>query len=183
VRSASRQALDSHEFKAVLQAGQLLGVQNLPSELEIEDFDGLLLAAGHAQGMRQYLENTELQSFIADFFQSDDPESSHKPVGVICHAVLMAARSKSKVTGLSVFHGRKTTGLTWSQENKAQQLSRFVRFWGLLYYRTYREFKGYRGEGGMEIEVRRAPERQTGFRCCPSRHARLQVENKRTRPR
>jgi putative intracellular protease/amidase len=146
--------LDTHEFKAVLQAGQMLGVQNLPSELKIEDFDGLLLAGGHAQGMRQYLENTELQSFIPDFFQSDDPESSHKPAGVICHGVLMAARSKSKVTGLSVLHGRKTTRLTWSQENEAQQLSRFVRFWGLLYYRTYWESKGYRGGWKSKYDAR-----------------------------
>lgn len=138
------------------------------SELKVEDFDGLLLAGGHAPGMRQYLENTELQSFIADFFQSDGPDSRHKPVGAICHGVLMAARSKSKQTGLSVLNGRKTTTLTWSQENTAQTLCRFLRFWDPLYYRTYRESKNEaKGYWSVEAEVRRALKDEQDFVLVP----------------
>ncbi|MFT7581090.1 MAG: putative intracellular protease/amidase [Myxococcota bacterium] len=134
------------------------------AELSVGDFDGLLLAGGHAPGMRQYLESPVLQSFIADFFASDGPENGHKPVAAICHGVLMAARSKSKDTGLSVLHGRKTTALTWSQEKKAQGLSRFLRFWDPLYYRTYRE-SGDEPEGywSVESEIRRGLNRDEDF--------------------
>jgi putative intracellular protease/amidase len=138
------------------------------SELNADDFDGLLLAGGHAPGMRQYLESSALQSFIADFFQSVGPENSHKPVGAICHGVLMAARSKSKETGLSVLHGRKTTSLTWSQEKAAQKLSRFLRFWDPLYYRTYRESEEEPfGYWSVESEIRRALEDDDDFVLVP----------------
>ncbi|MFT4518856.1 MAG: putative intracellular protease/amidase [Halioglobus sp.] len=138
------------------------------SELSVDDFDGLLLAGGHAPGMRQYLENSELQSFIAEFFESVETQNSHKPIGAICHGVLMAARSLSKETGRSVLYGRKTTALLWSQERAAQQLSKFLRFWDPLYYRTYRESKKEPvGYWSVESEVKRALKDDQDFVLVP----------------
>lgn len=92
--------------------------------LRVEDWDGLVLPGGHAKRMREYLESPVLQGFVADFFDSG------KPVGAICHGVLLAARSISKKTGKSVLHGRKTTALTWKLEKSAWMLTRFLaRFW------------------------------------------------------
>jgi len=53
-----------------------------------EDFDGLLLPGGHrARGMRTYLESGVLQALVGRFFALE------RPVGAICHGVLLAARS------------------------------------------------------------------------------------------
>jgi putative intracellular protease/amidase len=56
-------------------------------EIRAADFDALILPGGHAPGMRAYLGSEVLQSAVADFFVQK------KPVGAICHGVLLAARS------------------------------------------------------------------------------------------
>jgi len=121
-------------------------------QLRVEDWDGLFLPGGHAKRMREYLESTVLQGFVADFFDSG------KPVGAICHGVLLAARSISRKTGKSVLHGRKTTALTWKLEKSAWMLTRFLaRFWDPGYYRTYGELKGQSaGYMSVQAEVTRA---------------------------
>jgi putative intracellular protease/amidase len=103
--------------------------------LQVTDFDGLLLPGGHrARGMRSFLESAPLQAFVGDFFDSG------KPVGAICHGVVLAARSVSRISGRSVLHGRKTTALTWKLERSAWSMTRyFGRFWDPHYYRTYLE--------------------------------------------
>lgn len=102
-------------------------------DLRPDDYDGLILAGGHrARGMREYLESEALQRFVAAFFAAD------KPVGAICHGVLLAARSRD-ASGRSVLHGRRTTALTWSQERAADRLARLGRWWDPGYYRTYAE--------------------------------------------
>lgn len=90
-------------------------------------FDALLLPGGHAKGMRPYLESTLLQGVVATFF------AAGKPVGAICHGVVLAARSMAG-NGRSVLHGRKTTALLRSQELLAWNLTRL--YLG-DYYRTY----------------------------------------------
>jgi len=97
-------------------------------EARESDFMGLLLPGGHAKGMRTYLESADLQRLVADFFKAG------KPVAAICHGVLLAARSKDSAGGVSVLHGRKTTGLLKRQEMLAWQLTRA---WMADYYRTY----------------------------------------------
>jgi protease I len=77
--------------------------------------------------MRQYLESEELQAAAAEFFAQD------KPVGAICHGVLLAARSRGR-DGKSVLFGRKTTALTKTMELAAWALTRL--YLG-DYYRTY----------------------------------------------
>lgn len=123
------------------------------STLHPDDFDGLLLPGGHcARGMRGYLENPQLQTFVAEFFDAD------KPVAAVCHGVVLAARSVSAKTGKSVLFGRRTTALTWALENKAWSLMRFLgRFWDAGYYRTYPELPGEpTGFRSVEQEVKRA---------------------------
>lgn len=123
------------------------------ASLHVDDYGGLVLPGGHwSRGMRQFLEDTQLQSFVADFFDAD------KPVAAICHGVVLAARSTSARTGKSVLHGRKTTALTWQLEKAAFSMMRFLgRIWDAGYYRTYLEVGsqpvGYRS---VQAEVSRA---------------------------
>ena len=95
--------------------------------LKHHDFDGLLLPGGHAPGMKEYLESECLQQLVVDFFRVE------KPVGAICHGVLLAARSRYPNKS-SVLFGRKTTALLASQELFAWALT-FA--WVKNYYRTY----------------------------------------------
>jgi hypothetical protein len=67
-------------------------------EIRAADFDGLILSGGHAPGMRVYLGSGVLQSAVGDFF------AQKKPVGAICHGVLLAARSSSFIEKLSESH-------------------------------------------------------------------------------
>ena len=97
------------------------------AELTAEAFDALLLPGGHAPGMKQYLESTQLQALVAAVF------AQGKPVGAICHGVVLAARSRS-AGGRSVLYGRKTTALTRKMELGAWLLTRW---WLGSYYRTY----------------------------------------------
>lgn len=84
-------------------------------------FDALVLPGGHAPGMRQYLGSQELQRQVAAFF------TSGRPVGAICHGVLVAARA-------GALRERRTTCLPRYMERSAYLLT----FWKLgRYYRTY----------------------------------------------
>ncbi|EMF90844.1 DJ-1/PfpI family protein [Leptospira santarosai str. ST188] len=96
--------------------------------LKPENFEGLILPGGHAPGMKEYLESKELQKFVGAFF------ASGKPLGAICHGVVLAARSKIPGTDQSILYGKKTTALLKSQEMAAWNLTRL---WLGNYYRTY----------------------------------------------
>jgi putative intracellular protease/amidase len=126
-------------------------------------FDGILLPGGHrARGMRQYLESAVLGELVADFFRAD------KPVGAICHGVLLAARSRDPVSGRSVLYGRRTTALTWQLEQTAWQIGRRTRFWDPTYYRTYMEEPGQpAGFMSVQQEVTRALARPEDFLDVP----------------
>lgn len=103
------------------------------------DYDGLLLPGGHAPGMRQYLGSHVLQQRVAAFF------ATGRPVGAICHGVLVLARSVDPATGKSVLFDRRTTCLAKVQERTAYWLTA----WKLgRYYRTYPAY--------VEDEVRAA---------------------------
>ncbi len=94
--------------------------------LDVATFDGLVLAGGHAPGMRQYLGSEELQRKVAAIWKLG------RPVGAICHGVLVLARSK--VEGRSVIADKRTTCLPKYMERTAYYLSA----WKLgRYYRTY----------------------------------------------
>jgi putative intracellular protease/amidase len=90
-------------------------------EIEPAQFDGLVLAGGHAPGMRQYLGSEELQAKVREFWELE------RPVGAICHGVLVLARA-------GVLGASRTTCLTRSMERGAYLLTS----WRLgRYYRTY----------------------------------------------
>ena len=92
------------------------------------DYDGLLLVGGHAPGMREYLGSTVLQAKVAEFWSLD------RPVGAICHGVLVLARTRDPDTGRSVIADRQTTCLPKYMERGAYYLTA----WRLgRYYRTY----------------------------------------------
>lgn len=97
------------------------------SECRVDDVDALLLAGGHAPGMRQYLGSETVQQLTVAFFATD------KPIAAICHGVLVAARAK-RADGHSVLHGLRTTCLPRYMERAAF----FSTFWRRgRYYRTY----------------------------------------------
>ena len=97
-------------------------------DLDVTEFDGLLLPGGHAPGMRQYLGSAELQAQIAAFW------ATGRPVGAICHGVLVLARSKDPETGASVLRDKRTTCLPAYMERGGYLLTA----WRLgRYYRTY----------------------------------------------
>jgi protease I len=118
-------------------------------DIHESEFDGLLLPGGHAKGMRPYLESAVLKLTVSSFF------ARQKPVGAICHGVLLAARSRDG--GKSVLHGRKTTALTRRMELSA---------WALTclyhgdYYRTYKT--------PVEDEVKAALARPEDFIAGPT---------------
>ena len=118
----------------------------------LADFDGLLLPGGHrARGMRSYLESPVLQRLVVQAF------AAGRPVGAICHGVVLAARSWDPATGRSVLFGRKTTALTWRLERTADRVARIGRFWDGGYYRTYSERPGQpAGFMSVQQEVTRA---------------------------
>ena len=91
-------------------------------------FDALLLPGGHDKGMKEYLESSLLQKLVVDFFGAE------KPVGAICHGVVLAARSIDPATAKSVLHNYQTTALLKTQEMAAYQLTRL---WLKDYYLTY----------------------------------------------
>lgn len=144
------------------------------SEIASRDFDALLLPGGHrARGMREYLESPLLQALAVEMFRAE------KPVGAICHGVLVLARAIDPATGRSVLHGCRTTALTWALEGAARRLTRFTRFWDANYYATFPDRPGERpGTRSTEAEVRRALADPSHFRDVPKgvAHYRLKTD-------
>jgi len=94
------------------------------------EYEGIILPGGHASRMKDYLESKRLQQFVGEFFVTD------KPIGAICHGVVLAARSINPATGKSILYNKKTTALLQSQEMTAFNLTRL---WLGNYYLTYPE--------------------------------------------
>ncbi|WP_405493047.1 type 1 glutamine amidotransferase domain-containing protein [Nocardia sp. NBC_00511] len=136
-----RQLVDSPEFRDAVSW----------SELNVEDFDGLILPGGHAPGMRQYLGSETLQQQVARFW------ALNRPVGAICHGVLVLARARDAATGRSVLAERRTTCLPKYMERGGYYLTAWRRG---RYYRTYPAY--------VEDEVRAALiQPDTQFECGP----------------
>ncbi len=100
------------------------------NDIHGESFDALMLPGGHDKGVKEYLESKVLQSIVVDFFVAQ------KPVGAICHGVVLAAKSIDPESNRSVIHEYKTTSLLNSQELLAYNLTRL---WLNDYYLTYPE--------------------------------------------
>jgi protease I len=100
------------------------------ADIKEGNFDAILLPGGHDKGVKEYLESKILQQLVANFF------IAQKPVGAICHGVVLAARSIDPNTKKSVIHNYKTTSLLKSQELLAFNLTKL---WLKDYYLTYPE--------------------------------------------
>ncbi len=106
-------------------------------------FDGMILPGGHAPGMKQYLGSEALAAKVVEFWRLNLPQG--RPVGAICHGVLVLARAIDLATKKSVLSGVRTTCLPKYMERSAY----LTTFWKLgKYYRTYPEY--------VEDEVKRA---------------------------
>jgi putative intracellular protease/amidase len=95
------------------------------ADIELEAFDGLLLPGGHAPGMRQYLGSRLLQEKVAAFWRL------RRPVGAICHGVLVLARARDEA-GRSLLAERQTTCLP----KYLERIARLGTFWLGNYMRT-----------------------------------------------
>jgi len=107
--------------------------------------DLLVLPGGHAQGMRQYLEDPVLQEKVAGFLAAD------RPLGSICHGAVVLARAMTP-EGTPALAGRTITGLPKSMEMGAWLLT--CSYMG-SYFRTYPEWvqdevRGALGDGVFE---------------------------------
>ena len=97
-------------------------------EAKETNFNAIFLPGGHDKGVKEYLESNILQQLIVSFFKNN------KPVGAICHGVVLLARSIDPKTGKSVLYNYKTTALLKKQELLAYNLTRL---WLKDYYLTY----------------------------------------------
>jgi putative intracellular protease/amidase len=133
-------------FYAQLQADPEYCAPLAWGDVQPDAFDGLILPGGHAPGMRQYLGSDTLRHTVARYW------ALGRPVGAICHGVLVLARTRDPATGRSVLHGRRTTCLPKYMERSAY----FATAWRLgRYYRTYPAY--------VEDEVRDALRERTDF--------------------
>jgi putative intracellular protease/amidase len=98
------------------------------ADLRPDEYDGLILPGGHAPGMRQYLGSEVLRRTVAEYWALD------RPVGAICHGVLVLSRTRDLRSGRGLLYGRQTTCLPKYMERAAY----FSTAWKLgRYYRTY----------------------------------------------
>lgn len=101
------------------------------TDINVNDYDAILLAGGHAPGMKQFLESKILQEKVVGFFKQN------KGVGAICHGLLVLARAIDPDTGKSVLHDYKITSLTKGLE----MIGYASTFWLLgRRFRTYDEY-------------------------------------------
>src|SRR5689334_12717934 len=98
------------------------------ARIDPASYDGLVRPGGRAPGMRQYLGSAELQAKVAEFWALE------RPVGAICHGVLVLARATDPATGRRLLAGRRTTCLPKYMERSAYFLTAWRRG---RYYRTY----------------------------------------------
>lgn len=119
------------------------------TDLHVTNHDGLILPGGHAPGMRQYLGSTVLAEQVASFW------TLGRPVGAICHGVLVLARART-ADGRSPLHGRRTTCLPKYMERSAFLTTAWRRG---RYYRTYPAY--------VQDEVAAALAAPTDFVCGP----------------
>jgi putative intracellular protease/amidase len=132
-------AAEPKAFYREMQADDEFRVPIAWADVRPDEFDGLILPGGHAPGMRQYLGDELLRSKVATFW------ALGRPVGAICHGVLVLARTSDPMTGRSLLYGRRTTCLPKYMERSAFLATAW---WLGRYYRTYPAY--------VEDEVRSA---------------------------
>lgn len=99
-------------------------------DVDADALQGLIVPGGHAQGVKTLYDSPAAQDIARAVFTAD------KPVGAVCHGVLLLARAIDPATGRSVLYGRRTTALTAMLELSAWLMT--APFLG-SYYRTYKQ--------------------------------------------
>ncbi len=115
--SAYDEMTRSHEFQHPIRYEMI----------QPDAIDAIILPGGHASGMRPYLESAQLQATVTELLERG------KPVGAICHGVLIPARAR-RADGKSALYGRKATALPKMMELMGWLLT--CLYLG-DYYRTY----------------------------------------------
>ena len=137
---------EAKAFYAEMQSDNEFRAPLAWADVEPAEFDGLILPGGHAPGMRQYLGSEVLRGKVAEYWALE------RPVGAICHGVLVLARTCDPTSGRSLLHGRRTTCLPKYMERAAF----LATAWRLgRYYRTYPAY--------VEDEVRGALREHADF--------------------
>jgi putative intracellular protease/amidase len=96
-------------------------------QINVEEYDAIVLPGGHDKGMREYLESKILQDKVLGF------HLSNKLIAAICHGVVVLARTLDQ-NGKSILFERNVTALLKKQELLAYNLTK----WYLGdYYLTY----------------------------------------------
>jgi putative intracellular protease/amidase len=132
-------AAEPKAFYAQMQMDEEYRAPLAWADIEPDELGGLILPGGHAPGMRQYLGSQMLRRKVARYW------GLGRPVGAICHGVLVLARTCDPTTGHSLLFGRRTTCLPKYMERSAY----LATAWRLgRYYRTYPAY--------VEDEVRAA---------------------------
>ncbi len=98
------------------------------SDIEPDQFEAILLPGGDALRMRQYLDSTELQGKVVEFFQHG------KLVGAICHGILVLARTIDPHTGHSVLYGHRLTALPKSFDLLVYRIDALLHKHGYIMY-------------------------------------------------
>jgi putative intracellular protease/amidase len=139
-------AAEPRAFYAEMQSDEQFRAPLAWADVVPREFDGLILPGGHAPGMRQYLGSELLRGKVAEYWELG------RPIGAICHGVLVLARTSDPTTKQSVLYGRRTTCLPKYMERSAF----LTTAWRLgRYYRTYPAY--------VEDEVRAALRDGTDF--------------------
>jgi len=99
-------------------------------DVDADALQGLVIPGGHAQGVKTLYDSPVAQDIARAVC------TSGKPVGAVCHGVMLLARAIDPATGRSVLYGRKTTALTAMLELSGWLIT--APFLG-SYYRTYKQ--------------------------------------------
>lgn len=100
-------------------------------DVDMTQYNAIVLPGGHAVGMKTYLESQVLQKKVLEFWKTGNT------IGAICHGTVVLARTIDPETKKSVLFGRKLTGLTQRLEKTAYYLTAWRRG---KYFRTYPEY-------------------------------------------
>jgi len=96
--------------------------------IDASEYEALLLPGGDAPGVRQYLDSTLLRTKVLQFW------IQHKPIGAMCHGVLVLARTIDPRTGRSVVYGSKVTAPPKSLDRFGYLLDRWLLKHGYVMY-------------------------------------------------
>lgn len=99
------------------------------ADVRDDEVSGVFVPGGHAPGMRSMLDSTVAQAIFGGALLAG------RPVGAVCHGVLLAARAQNPETRFSVLYERRTTAVTALLELAAWNLTRT---WPGRYYAPIR---------------------------------------------